>query len=194
MATFASQYGSLESFLADLALAADFSGETVVTGPTEQEFVTLSTVHQAKGLEVPVVFLADPGDTSTEGKNADFHVSRMEKVPYLAMSVRRAEGREPGVSLCLVAHLDGLEDLALRQPLERPPQDLAPAFHHLEELRGILAPELLRDPLGLLAAGDQHILEVAAGQGLRDQVPEQQDDCPKQPGRLISAFREMETY
>jgi len=29
----------------------------VVTGPTEQEFVTLSTVHQAKGLEWPVVFI-----------------------------------------------------------------------------------------------------------------------------------------
>jgi len=57
MATFASQYGSLESFLADLALAADFSGETVVTGPEEQEFVILSTIHQAKGLEWPVVFI-----------------------------------------------------------------------------------------------------------------------------------------
>ncbi len=28
-----------------------------MTGPTEQEFVTLSTVHQAKGLEWPVVFI-----------------------------------------------------------------------------------------------------------------------------------------
>jgi DNA helicase-2/ATP-dependent DNA helicase PcrA len=29
----------------------------VVTGPEEQEFVILSTVHQAKGLEWPVVFI-----------------------------------------------------------------------------------------------------------------------------------------
>ncbi|MGA1795596.1 MAG: ATP-dependent helicase [bacterium] len=57
MATFAAQYGSIASFLADLALAADFSGETVVTGPEEQEFVILSTIHQAKGLEWPVVFI-----------------------------------------------------------------------------------------------------------------------------------------
>jgi len=57
MASFASQYKSLESFLADLALAADFSGETVVTGPEEQEFVILSTIHQAKGLEWQVVFI-----------------------------------------------------------------------------------------------------------------------------------------
>ncbi|MHC4204727.1 MAG: 3'-5' exonuclease, partial [Planctomycetota bacterium] len=44
-------------FLADVTLAGEFSGENVVTGPTEQEFVILSTVHQAKGLEWPVVFI-----------------------------------------------------------------------------------------------------------------------------------------
>ena len=57
MQSFAGQYNSVEAFLADVALAGDFSGETVVTGPEEQEFVTLSTVHQAKGLEWPVVFI-----------------------------------------------------------------------------------------------------------------------------------------
>jgi len=57
LANFAAQYKTLEAFLADIALAGEFSGETVVTGPEEQEFVTLSTVHQAKGLEWPVVFV-----------------------------------------------------------------------------------------------------------------------------------------
>lgn len=57
LANFAAQYSSLEGFLADVTLAGDFSGETVVTGPVEQEFVTLSTVHQAKGLEWPIVFI-----------------------------------------------------------------------------------------------------------------------------------------
>jgi len=57
LANFAAQYNNLEAFLADIALAGDYSGETVVTGPTEQEFVTLSTIHQAKGLEWPVVFI-----------------------------------------------------------------------------------------------------------------------------------------
>jgi DNA helicase-2/ATP-dependent DNA helicase PcrA len=57
LANFAAQYNTLEAFLADIALAGEFSGETIVTGPTEQEFVTLSTVHQAKGLEWPVVFI-----------------------------------------------------------------------------------------------------------------------------------------
>ena len=57
LANFAAQYNTLEAFLADITLAGEFSGETVVTGPTEQEFVVLSTIHQAKGLEWPVVFI-----------------------------------------------------------------------------------------------------------------------------------------
>jgi DNA helicase-2/ATP-dependent DNA helicase PcrA len=57
LANFAAQYNNLEAFLSDISLAGDYSGETIVTGPTEQEFVTLSTVHQAKGLEWPVVFI-----------------------------------------------------------------------------------------------------------------------------------------
>jgi DNA helicase-2/ATP-dependent DNA helicase PcrA len=57
LANFAAQYNTLEAFLADVTLAGEFSGENVVTGPTEQEFVILSTVHQAKGLEWPVVFI-----------------------------------------------------------------------------------------------------------------------------------------
>jgi DNA helicase-2/ATP-dependent DNA helicase PcrA len=57
LANFAAQYNTVEAFLADVALTGEFSGETVVTGPVEQEFVILSTVHQAKGLEWPVVFI-----------------------------------------------------------------------------------------------------------------------------------------
>ena len=57
LANFAAQYNDLHSFLAEVALAGEFSGEQVVTGPDEQEFVTLSTIHQAKGLEWPVVII-----------------------------------------------------------------------------------------------------------------------------------------
>jgi DNA helicase-2/ATP-dependent DNA helicase PcrA len=57
LANFAAQYNTVEAFLTDVALSGEFSDETVVTGPSEQEFVTLSTVHQAKGLEWPVVFI-----------------------------------------------------------------------------------------------------------------------------------------
>ena len=47
LANFAAQYNTVEAFLADVALTGEFAGETVVTGPIEQEFVILSTVHQA---------------------------------------------------------------------------------------------------------------------------------------------------
>jgi DNA helicase-2/ATP-dependent DNA helicase PcrA len=57
LAHFATQYETRSAFLADVALAGEFSGETVVEGPTEDKFVTLSTVHQAKGLEWPVVLI-----------------------------------------------------------------------------------------------------------------------------------------
>jgi DNA helicase-2/ATP-dependent DNA helicase PcrA len=57
LANFAAQYNTVEAFLADVSLAGEFSGETVVAGPIEQEFVILSTVHQAKGLEWPIVFI-----------------------------------------------------------------------------------------------------------------------------------------
>ena len=57
LANFAAQYNTVEAFLTDVALAGEFSGETVVEGPDEQEFVILSTIHQAKGLEWPVVFI-----------------------------------------------------------------------------------------------------------------------------------------
>ncbi len=57
VADFAGQYRSLEAFLTDVVLTGDFTGETCVDGPEEQEFITLSTVHQAKGLEWPVVLV-----------------------------------------------------------------------------------------------------------------------------------------
>ncbi len=55
---YASTYTSLESFLSDIALSEGFKGQSVTayeSGPTEA--VTLSTVHQAKGLEWKVVFV-----------------------------------------------------------------------------------------------------------------------------------------
>jgi DNA helicase-2/ATP-dependent DNA helicase PcrA len=57
LADFAAPYHELDAFLADVALSGEFSSETIVRGPEEDKFVTLSTVHQAKGLEWPIVFI-----------------------------------------------------------------------------------------------------------------------------------------
>ena len=108
MANFASQYNTLPAFLADVALAGEFSGETVVTGPDEMEFVILSTVHQAKGLEWPVVmvpWLADgrfPTDLAIntlaeeEEERRVFHVAvtRAKDEVYLVLpQVYRSRGQ-----------------------------------------------------------------------------------------------------
>lgn len=94
LANFASQYKNVEAFLADVALAGEFSGENVVDGPDEQEFVVLSTVHQAKGLEWPIVFvpwLADgrfPSDMAMKRKE---ELEEERRVFHVAVTRARDE-------------------------------------------------------------------------------------------------------
>ena len=57
LALFADGYESLDPFLDEVTLMNDLSGEDVATEEGERERVTLSTVHQAKGLEWRAVFL-----------------------------------------------------------------------------------------------------------------------------------------
>ena len=63
LALYASRYDSTESFLSELALIAteNFNrpivGEDVVSGGEDDELLTLSSVHQAKGLEWKAVFI-----------------------------------------------------------------------------------------------------------------------------------------
>jgi DNA helicase II / ATP-dependent DNA helicase PcrA len=57
LATFALRYESLEAFLADLSLLGAITGEDVHWDEPRDEFVILSSIHQAKGLEWRAVFL-----------------------------------------------------------------------------------------------------------------------------------------
>jgi DNA helicase-2/ATP-dependent DNA helicase PcrA len=57
LALFADGYDSLDAFLDEVTLMNELSGEDVVAEEGERERVTLSTIHQAKGLEWRVVFL-----------------------------------------------------------------------------------------------------------------------------------------
>jgi DNA helicase-2/ATP-dependent DNA helicase PcrA len=54
---FADGYEGLDAFLDEVSLMNELSGEDVAAEPGERERVTLSTVHQAKGLEWRAVFL-----------------------------------------------------------------------------------------------------------------------------------------
>lgn len=57
LATFALRYPSLEVFLTELSLTGVITGEDVVWDEPRDEFLILSTIHQAKGLEWDAVFL-----------------------------------------------------------------------------------------------------------------------------------------
>ena len=54
--------------------------------------VRLMNLHQAKGLEAPVVFLVDAYDTSHRQHGPEFHVDRTREQPYLALPVTRPLG------------------------------------------------------------------------------------------------------
>jgi len=56
LALFADGYPDTSAFLGEITLLAELSGEDVVGGPPDEQ-LTLSTVHQAKGLEWRVVFV-----------------------------------------------------------------------------------------------------------------------------------------
>lgn len=54
---FAHQYKSINTFLHDITLRESFKGETINQSPNNDEYLVLSTIHQAKGLEWNNVFL-----------------------------------------------------------------------------------------------------------------------------------------
>ena len=60
---------------------------TLETG--RPDVVRVMNLHQAKGLEAKVVFLADAFDTSSHHHPVDVHVSRVAEIPYLSMAVTR---------------------------------------------------------------------------------------------------------
>ncbi len=94
LANFAGQYKNVEAFLADVSLAGEFSGETCVEGPVEQEFVILSTIHQAKGLEWPIVFvpwLADGRFPTDMAMNRDEDLEEERRVFHVAVTRARDE-------------------------------------------------------------------------------------------------------
>lgn len=83
LALFAEGYESLEAFLDEVTLMNELSGEDVAAEEGEREKVTLSTIHQAKGLEwraVFVIWLAEGRFPSARAEDVEeerrlFHVA-----------------------------------------------------------------------------------------------------------------------
>ena len=57
LANYALRYDDVEVFLSDLAMVGGMTAEDIYFEDRDDEMVVLSTVHQAKGLEWPVVFV-----------------------------------------------------------------------------------------------------------------------------------------
>ncbi|HEV2706644.1 MAG TPA: ATP-dependent helicase [Pyrinomonadaceae bacterium] len=109
LAHYSSRYASTEEFLSELALLSTerygapqpLTGEDVVTGDEEDELLTLTSVHQAKGLEWRAVFVVWAAD----GK---FPSPR---------SLRDAEGEEEERRLWYVALTRARDQLYITYPL-----------------------------------------------------------------------------
>jgi len=104
LANFAHTYEDLKDFLADVTLREAFKGETILRpSEGEEESLTLSTVHQAKGLEWKVVFiiglcdgqfphpksLEDPSQLEEERRLFYVAVTRAKDAVYLLHPMTR---------------------------------------------------------------------------------------------------------
>jgi len=85
-------WGQMVTEMRELADDPEYKVEEMTLEAGQQDVVRLMNLHQAKGLQANVVFLADPADTSSEGREAAFHVSRTGETPFLSMPVRRPRG------------------------------------------------------------------------------------------------------
>ncbi|HSM93957.1 MAG TPA: ATP-dependent helicase [Anaeromyxobacteraceae bacterium] len=122
LAEYARGYEDTEAFLAEVALLAELSAETVSEGGETDEKMILSSVHQAKGLEwraVFVVWLADGRFPS-------------------AQALRDRDGEEEERRLFYVACTRAKDELYLTYPLVAAPRDrervVMKASRFLEEL------------------------------------------------------------
>jgi DNA helicase-2/ATP-dependent DNA helicase PcrA len=109
LSDYALQTDSLEQLLADLTLLDSLEAEDVVEGAEPDEKLTLSSVHQAKGLEWRAVFLIWLAD------------GRFPSAPAL----RAQEGEEEERRLFYVAVTRAKDELYLTYPMMQEERDQA---------------------------------------------------------------------
>ncbi len=91
LAEIAARYADLERFLADLALAERVEVDEDVSGPARR--VALSSVHQAKGLEWPVVFVlqVEAGSFPSSWALSEGRLDEEERLFHVAVTRARDE-------------------------------------------------------------------------------------------------------
>jgi DNA helicase-2/ATP-dependent DNA helicase PcrA len=124
LAEYARGYDDTETFLAEIALLAELSAETVSEGGEPDEKMVLSSVHQAKGLEWRAVFLVWLADG---------------RFPS-AQALRDRDGEEEERRLFYVACTRAKDELYLCFPIMAAPRDrervVLKASRFVEELPG----------------------------------------------------------
>jgi len=84
-------WGEIVEDFRELIDASDYKLEEMTLEMGREDVVRIMNVHQAKGLQAPIVFLADPCDTSYK-KKACSHVSRSDGHAYLSMTITKPKG------------------------------------------------------------------------------------------------------
>ena len=98
-------WARVASCLRDLLEEEELRVEEMTLETGRPDVVRVMNLHQAKGLEAKVVFLADSADRSAARQAVDTHVSRLGESPYLSMAVTMSGRFRPVV----LAEPDGWE-------------------------------------------------------------------------------------
>ena len=85
-------WGQVVTELRALIDDRDYKIEQMAIPSAQEDVVRLMNLHQAKGLQGKIVFLADPYDTSYTRYGPEFHVSRTRDEPFLALPITKPRG------------------------------------------------------------------------------------------------------
>ena len=85
-------WGQVMTELRALIHDSDYKVEQMTLTFGREGAVRLMNLHQAKGLQGKIVFLADPYDTSYTRHAPEFHVSRTTEDPFLALPITKPRG------------------------------------------------------------------------------------------------------
>ena len=85
-------WGQVVTELRALIDDRDYKIEQMAIPSAQEDIVRLMNLHQAKGLQGKIVFLADPYDTSYTRYGPEFHVSRTSDEPFLALPITKPRG------------------------------------------------------------------------------------------------------
>ena len=85
-------WGQVVNELRALIDDRDYKIEQMTLPSAQEDVVRLMNLHQAKGLQGKIVFLADPYDTSYTRYGPEFHVSRTSDEPFLALPITKPRG------------------------------------------------------------------------------------------------------